>query len=392
MSLTKRLEKWTRLGLIQPEQAEAILRKEKEEAPQKAYRALGGLGALSIVLGILSLIASNWYKIPPEAKLAADGILSFLLGLTLFFERPRPLWLREIFLAILAGLLLGFFALLGQALQTQAPLWQPLGLWLLLVTPMLLLHGRSFWLIDAWAVLLVAFLALLTQSFRQLSLELIWVAVPFGLYLLSQTVAVRQRLPEWTGAWEKSFWFAVVFFTTIAQSVWRVSIDETNDVGALFFRHSLIPYRAMAASAIGSGLILLLSALKRRNKITFWQGESLEWDLALALSLVFTLSPLLIQHPGLPALSAALFCAYWFLLGVLGLRLGHHRLWSLALYLVSARLFLAYLEIFGSLALQGFGFILSGILLVTLAWGTRRLLHKKPKWATLFLLPKETTR
>lgn len=382
MSIASKLEKWVSLNLISAEQAQQIQELEGQNNRSWIFGALGGIGALSIILGFLSIVAANWDSLSDSTKIIGHLLLNLGLASGIFFKLPKPTWLREILVAVLAGLILTFIALMGQILQTQAPLWQPIGLWLLLATPLLFIWARSIWVAKAWIIVVVSFLVLIDQPLHNYkTMQLLWVALPFTLYSLSQIKVVRHTLEGWCQSWEKVFWVALVAFTLFSQLIWRYPF-LTDQHRSFFFKG--IPYYGIMAACVASAFLIFMNFLSRKEICNFWKSEKKEGDIVLAMSLLFMITPFLVPHTSLPALGAFFFCLYWFFLGVIGLRLGIPRLWSAAVLIICIRLLVAYIEIFGSLAIQGIGFIITGMLLLLLAASARKIIRIKPQWLKFF--------
>ena len=125
-------------------------------------RAVIGIAALAIGLGLVSVIAANWDAVPGVVR---QGIhFPMLAALTFWLWRRKPTsgMAAEAGLFVLGMLGLTFFGHLGQVYQTDSPLWQPPMLWLVLFAPSLLLRGTG-WLtalllmtvmiIAAWSVM-----------------------------------------------------------------------------------------------------------------------------------------------------------------------------------------------------------------------------------------------
>lgn len=84
MKLPAKLAQWQQAGIIDSEIAARILAHEARAQAQAGGRpyllyAVLGLGALSLCIGLISVVAANWDGIPAGAKLALDLLL--LLGL-----------------------------------------------------------------------------------------------------------------------------------------------------------------------------------------------------------------------------------------------------------------------------------------------------------------------
>ena len=112
--IEKKTAAWVAAGILTEEQAQKIVRFEQK----KGVLSLNGffllLGALSISLGIISLIASNWYDIPDSVKLTGMLVLLMLnaFGVAKFQEKNARLF--EALLISQALLFLAAIGLVGQ--------------------------------------------------------------------------------------------------------------------------------------------------------------------------------------------------------------------------------------------------------------------------------------
>jgi uncharacterized membrane protein len=68
-SLKRKFTRWQEAGLISEEQSAAILAFEKERKSGKLVKDLGTVGIIAILLGVVSLVASNWAALTDEIKL-----------------------------------------------------------------------------------------------------------------------------------------------------------------------------------------------------------------------------------------------------------------------------------------------------------------------------------
>src|SRR5687768_8317255 len=144
----RKLAAWQEAGLIDAQTAAAIGAYEASHARPVALWAVIGIGALTIGLGVISVVAANWEDVPGMVRLAIHLALMLGLGGWLAWrgetlERTQP-WGFEAALFVLSVLGLAFFGHLGQVYQTSSPLWQPLAVWLALFGPLLLLRGQSW--------------------------------------------------------------------------------------------------------------------------------------------------------------------------------------------------------------------------------------------------------
>ena len=155
MSLDRKLARWESAGLIDGATRARIRDFEQSERAPIALYALGVLGAGTLALGILSVIAANWDGIPGTAKLGGDLLIGLGLAVATYVAVRREAgWPAEVLITVFYGFTLASIALVGQVYQLTAPAYQALLVWTAATLPLVLL-GRS----QALAALVVAGIA-----------------------------------------------------------------------------------------------------------------------------------------------------------------------------------------------------------------------------------------
>lgn len=126
----RKIAEWHDAGVIDAATRDAIIAYEAAHARPLLLWAVWGIGALTIGLGFVSVVAANWEAIPGALRFAVHlALIAGLLAL-LFLREDRLAakspWVVEALVFITAALGLTFFGHLGQVYQTSSPLWQPL--------------------------------------------------------------------------------------------------------------------------------------------------------------------------------------------------------------------------------------------------------------------------
>src|SRR5262249_17460896 len=143
MSLHPKLPPWESAGLIDGDTRARIRAFEQSERAPIALYALGVLGAATLALGILSVIAANWDGIPGTVKLAVDLLIGLGLAVATYIAVRRDAgWPAEVLITVFYGFTLASIALVGQVYQLTAPAYQALLVWTAATLPLVLL-GRS---------------------------------------------------------------------------------------------------------------------------------------------------------------------------------------------------------------------------------------------------------
>lgn len=369
MSLKTNLQRWQANGIIDAATAERIAAYEQGRHGFRFSTALFALGALAIFLGVAAVIGANWDGIPAWLKLAAHAAVNLGLaaGIVQAVRTERSV-LREILLFLLAGLTLTFIALIGQVYQTGAPLWQALTLWMVTVSPFLFLLARARFTIVCWVL---AFLATLVSAAEPLwhllepfKLDMAFATlIPFLLIGAGHALPLRERWPVWPRTLAMTGYIMTAWFVSWAQLGWAV------DFGGEFHQDMANVYIAFCAGLAAVAALFIgrrLRILERKPEIV---------DLFMLVSMIAGFLPVLMAHPHWPVVGAAIFMMYWALIGWKGLRLGMRWLLNLAVIVIAVRLVIVYIEVFGSLISTGVGLIVSGLLLIALVAGMRKLIR-----------------
>ncbi len=135
--LKKRVEEWVGAGLITPEQAERIYAHEADDSARNTLGfALAWLATGCIGLGIIALIASNWDAIPAAAKLILYfAVYAGLAAALLHPKTDRGHWREMIRLALMIFTMAGL-GLVAQIYNIHSEPWRGPLFWCLMTLPL----------------------------------------------------------------------------------------------------------------------------------------------------------------------------------------------------------------------------------------------------------------
>lgn len=365
----KKLQEWLEAGILSEEQAATIHTYEQERKQGRFGRGLIGLSLFAILVGIVSIIAANWAAIPGALKIAVHAGLNLAASAgAIYADRRGKALLREQMTLLFFGLTLTLIILVGQVFQMTGELSDALIFWMVITAPFVLLLGNSY-----------------------------MTAVPFiGALLVTIWTALFQKLAPMPDRYQECFIIGAGALLPLA-----FMAD-----GAMHRLRRLRP--AFADVSLRTGLVL--SALGASGALAFWgngwhgqhwaqsdmlailglglaglaahallhQGyrhnELMKYGAIYALAgLIATMLPLIVGGDQGAALPAILFIAYWIFIGWIAQVTGHMRLISLAIFVIAARIFALYVELFGSLMDTGFGLITGGVVMLALLFVARRL-------------------
>ncbi len=363
----KKLKRWEEAGITMPDQTQRILAFEGERKSGKLSRDLTNVGILAIFLGVLSVIGANWQDIPPFGKIGLHILLNLgvILGI-LKLDPARHPYGRDACVAALFGLFLTFIALIAQIYNLHGPLFKTMIFWLSICTPFIWYWGRTYTAILPWlcVALFTLFLSIgefIPNKMEDLVIPLIFFYLPIVLLLVA-------RAP-WFGARRPGF---VQSFRTVGLLL--PGLYASLAVGLFFIpsQYRVLDHHQELVIGLVAGLFAIFTLfhpLKSNDprKFDLW--------IYLLVSGIFVTLPLVLPGVVSSVLSAVLFVLYWIYLAWLGARIHSQNLTDWAIRIVMLRLVFFYIEIFGDLMRNGFGLILSGVLLLILIKNRAKIMN-----------------
>lgn len=380
MNLERKLSQWLEAGVIDADTRARIAAFEQgKERPVLLY-ALGGLGSLTIAVGLVSLVAANWADINAQTKLACDLALGVLLAFGLYGAVVRgKVWQIDLLAGIYYGFVIASIALLGQIYQLGSPTYQALLIWSACTLPfMTLVRGRLLalvWLSGLLWTHVESAIALfewlerrrVTEAFAvNLGASFIFVSALAYLTIARLPFLTRER-PQVSAAWTGAIWTAIVGLGFALCFVFYSSMDARDTVTwgaavatfvvvALHFLYPRLYPHVSPRSFVGMTSMLALICAVLVLGAGFPRSE---WPAVAALTQVLLLG----------------LCAFTML------KLGRLSMFNTLTAAIAVRILVAYFEVFGSLLDTGLGMITGGALTLFLAWLWKR---KSPELAARF--------
>lgn len=375
----RKLQAWQQAGLIDAAQAARIRAWEAENSRPLALWAVVGIAALAIGLGVVLVVAANWDDIPGLVRLAIHfALIAAALG-WLWWRgdglAQRQPWGHEALLFVTGILGMTFLAHIGQVYQTASPLWQPLAVWLALFGPMLLLRGLG------WPSALLLF-AVSTyaawdyaEPFRSMdgSPGALKITLVTALPALYAVLAAWQRGKSPRGA----FWLRLeqLGFAYVVGATSLIAIGAGGDSFDRESNHILSLAMLLLRAAIALGIGGAIAALRPGKS-----GQATGGVLALCAAVMLLCYPM----SGERVLAAGLFMVLWAGIAGASLHAGWRGLFQLAVGLIAVRLIVLSFELDDNLLTSGAGLIVSGLLILGVAWAALRIARR-------FAPPKEIT-
>ncbi len=362
----RKIATWHDAGLIDAATRDRLLAYEAAHARPLALWAVFGIGALAIALGLVSVIAANWEDIPGQLRLSIHLALIGGALAALFFGEKRMAqaspWAVEALVFVTAALGLTFFGHIGQVYQTSSPLWKPLAAWLVLFAPLLLLTGRSWptalavvggsvWCAWSYAGSMTGFGAPDVGQSLQL-----WVAFVTALPVLYTPLAAGMRArSDRPDFWRRVEQAALAYGVAGASLATAVAGADVYGEGGLFRGLANTALSGAVGVAAGLGTMLARPGVSGRMSGAIMAGAGL-------------IVPLAHVTGGLSLPSALLFFALWGGIAAAALAAHWRGVFQLAVGAIALRLIILSFELASDLLLSGFGLILSGFLILGVAW------------------------
>jgi uncharacterized membrane protein len=374
--LERQVQRWREAGIIDTTTAERIIAHERRASRPVLLLAIGGLGAFTISVGLISVIAANWGDIPRFVKLLAMLGLFGANACGLVRARGRPYrWITDALALGYFALTLASIALVGQTYQLGGEPYQALLLWLVVGSPALWLAEGAF----AALVFLAALAVTGAFSFdplvdllghdshaRILVRASLGAAAVFGP-LIGASLPILQRLrPAFAAMYERLGWGLFVLAASCGVHVWYMSMD-TNDLREVW---------------VGARVVMVFVVLGLWRVQGLASGAQADWLLParalIGLASAVVGLGVLVPHAPVAMVGALGFVMVWALVAWCGYQAHAMQIVNLATAVIAARVFVAYIEVFGSMLATGAGLIVSGVLLLALAWLWVRKIRLQP--------------
>ncbi|MEM8826737.1 MAG: DUF2157 domain-containing protein [Pseudomonadota bacterium] len=366
MSLADRLSDWQTAGLIDAATAARIAAHEDARSRPVVLWAVIALGCLALALGIVSLVASQWFAIPDGVKLGGHMLLTIGTAATVWRTRTHEaLWWAEGALFLLATLVLTGLALHAQIYQLTGDIWRLLMAALLLAGPALAIAGQTR--LTAYALIGLAMWATISWASAvdgggsgHLLVQGLAIAVPW--LALALAAFVRDRSAFASGLTEAAA-VVILVSASLIHIAWADPVTGA-DAADMAVRFAV----ALPAAALAIRAQRTHGPLPRQFALPLIAIPFLAAALAVAL-----------PHGNGPLprfVGALIYAAMWGGVGWVAAQRGWRTLFGIAIGALALRLFIIYFELFGTLATTGFGLVMAGALLIGIALAWRRIFKR----------------
>lgn len=367
MSLDGKLESWRAAGLIDADTVQRIAAFEDSRRKPVALYALAALGAGTVALGIVSLVAANWDEIPPRVKLGCDLVMGAGLALATHtaVRRAWPL-ATEALVTLFYGFTLASLALVGQVYQLSTPMWQALLVWTGATLPLVLLARTRY--VAALAVIglvtthALGFEALLDHLEGLARGGSTWpVDVMTSLLYASPLAYIALGRERWLMRERREH------ARTIEEAGYLGLLVGGLAVGFVFYdSRDGVPELSWGLAVAAALSVAFVAALTK----LYATGARLRLPLgvALAIAVVTLVVGTTFERTDVPFVGALSQIAFLGALAWASLTARLLRVFNLLTAAIALRVLVVYFEVFHSLLSTGLGLITGGVLTLLLAW------------------------
>lgn len=369
----KKLKEWIAAGLLTETQATAIHAYEEDKKGGRFGRGLIGLSLFAILVGVLSIIASNWHEIPGEVKIGVHLLLNAIVGYVALsaHKRGNDLWREGAALTFL-GLTFTLIILIGQVFQLTGTPGDAALFWIIITLPFFLLLGRGYMTAVPWMLAFLATIYLaVSEQFSEIP-EQYQVSIATAIVTLLPLALIGDGTIDIFRKWrpalaDVALRTGLVLFVIIAS----ISLAFWPTHGIYVYNDFVFtPVMAIIILAVGFAGIVVHAFFHRfyKNDLVLKYGA-----LFAGVSMLSIIIPLIAAVGDSAILKAIAFIAYWVFIGWLAQSLHKMRVLSLAITVIAIRIFVVYIEVFGSLMQTGIGLISGGVVMLALIYGARKL-------------------
>ena len=368
MKLSDKISKWEKEKIISAFQAQAILEYERRAGRPHFFTATVLLSIFCIGLGIIALISANWQQISTSIKLAADFILLAVVGWGIWFSAQKryEIWTEGLLFGF-SLLVMGSIGLIGQVYQLQGDIWKALLFWNVLTLPLL-------------------------GICRKILLPMLWVPL-----FLTSAVAVLDEETEWFGelthflenTYPASLWFGgfllMAYLYVIVKPCCRPVAEAFKNWMFIGIALMIVCYDFLGAEFHHpywqSHCFPLLAMIAFIFLLGFYVLVRFKKDGEIVGRFLLTLWGFSILYAFLPSRGILMELSGFSLTAVI-LGQGIYLAWKyrsasimnkLAV-LLALRIFVVFLQVFGSLMTTGLGLLGGGILFLALAAATKKFI------------------
>jgi len=377
--LHDKIHDWVQRGLITSTQAHAIVSFESQ-APEKNWAIIGiaGVGVTAFITGVIGLVAGNWETISTTSKILAYFMIQIGLGAMFLASRGHHGLLREISLSLFALFFLCGIGMISQIYSLDGQAWQIFMFWIVLVLPATLLaHNRvtyHFWVMGFYTTIFIWLFFGIENSPNQLSfitaftVTMIYIGFTAGIWrfpFLTLPDGFRHACLTW------SIVLLLGCLSLLGNLLWYdYYLNQIQEVIPNIQSYLSLPWIAcvLGIAALGGS---------RPRYHTWFRNSTISMLVLIALYLSIPLKWTIGQNISLG------FGGFMFIWGAAAAAAAFSKrriLFDIATLVIATRFILFYLELFGSATETSVGLMVSGTLVLAVAYVWHRYRRSVETW------------
>lgn len=360
MTLQGRIERWLEAKVIDRETADRILRFEDEQ-PSASWVLYGisGLGVVVMLTGLISIIAANWDDISSTTKLVGYFFSLTVLGWLVVRRSGIPGVVRECLITAFGLYVLAGIGLVGQIYNLESDGYSAIFFWLTIILPIALLAENRL-LSNLWFLGLALALSIWTFDFRGIDgfIDRTFISLGIPYFILGVGYGLGHLFPEKFARAGRLWSYAAIllFFAAIGNIAWATGNLHAHriDLGSW----PLVSWTGVACALLG----VALRKIQPSKILTYAVCTT------VASSALLILPPLIGEIGKHEIFGCALFIVAWSGAAAVAAAIHRRRLFDFSAMVIGIRFIVVYFEVFGSLAATGIGLILSGGVILGIAY------------------------
>lgn len=353
MNISKKLNNWQSAGIISNEQALKIADYETQNTKPYLIYALVFVSILFIGFGTISIIAANWDAIHYTIKLIADFILlgACCYGVYYTYGKEKKIYF-EALLFLFALLCLASIGLIAQIYQLQSDGPIAFLLWSSMMLPLTFFSKKVIFPFIALTTFFFSSAYYLDSYIYDLFMKwYVGVYITFSLLLIIAYQSMKLFIPDKAIGFCKCIKFYLITFLVI--ETFCADFDMYSFFGL---------YTGQYVKEFAVLLFVILSL----TAITYFLGYLNKNNFFLPITISFIILASFIPLGFVVSIGVLSVLAYY------AYNQKQVKLLNFAIFTIAARVFILYSKIFASLMTNGFGFIISGCVLLLLVFGWKK--------------------
>jgi|GEM_PF-4163017 Predicted membrane protein len=356
--IQKMLQEWQSNGLISDSQQQNILAFENAK-PKTRWGQLGFvlLGCGTVILGIISIIASNWQMIPDAVKLVTSFVLMLTLAGSIYkFRDHKSVTLTDGLRALYALYCFGMIGLIAQIYHLEGDGYKTGLLWCAL-TVLIISQSKNYLVPMLWCFIFGTCFLIGLNNHPWADL---YVTNPLAFFILTVTLAVfGLKSIDRDSTLQSSFTWCTFLAWMIGLCLSSVSFRGETFMGTKFasynFSNYLIEY---VLSIIVAACLMLNAEFKKSEKIALLAS-------LVVANILLSFNFMAKEHYIFLILGALLCLSAWAFFFISRQMFRH---FNFVIILMGYKVFEFFIRKFKTLLATGFGLILMGVLVLAVIW------------------------